>query len=119
MFRISQTYADSANVSEFRKFMRIPLTICGFRLQFAESTYNLQIPLKIRGSHLQLWIPRQLKFPKHIYYYLFMYSTNWFRIPHVLLWIQKICLFLEQFYATQCFSCLSVESKTGETAKEK
>ena len=50
--------------------MRIPFTICGFRLQFTESAYNLRISLTSCGFHLQLWILRQLKFTKHIYYYL-------------------------------------------------
>ena len=52
--------------------MRILLTICGFGLQFAESAYNLRFPLTICGFHLQLRFLRQLKFPKHIYYYLLM-----------------------------------------------
>ena len=30
--------------------MRIPLTICGFHLQFADSTYNLRISLTVADS---------------------------------------------------------------------
>ena len=80
-------------------------SLCGLRLQFADSAYNLRIPLTVCGFHLQLRIPRQLQFAKHIYYDLFMDSTNWFRI---LLRIPQSCLFLKQFWATQCFSYLSV-----------
>ena len=40
--------------------MRIQFTICGFHLQFADSTYSLRIPLAICGFHLQLRIPQQL-----------------------------------------------------------
>ena len=56
--------------------MRNPLPLCGFRLQFAESTYNLRIPLSICGFHLQLRIPGKLKFTNHIYYCLFVDSTK-------------------------------------------
>ena len=37
-------YMESANK------MRIPLTICGFHLQFADSPYNLRIPLTVADS---------------------------------------------------------------------
>ena len=30
--------------------MRIPLTVCGFHLQFADSTYSLRIPLTVTDS---------------------------------------------------------------------
>ena len=95
---IPQIYADSAY-----NFW-IPLT-------FAKYAYNLRIPLTICGFHLQLRTPRQLKFTKHIYYNLFVDSTNWFRIPHIFLRIPQNCVFLEQFCATHCFNYLSVESK--------
>ena len=57
--------------------------LCGFRLQFADSAYNLQNPLTICGFHLQfavstynLRIPGQRNFTKHIYDYLLGDSTN-------------------------------------------
>ena len=56
--------------------MRIPLTICGFHLQFAGSTYNLRIPLKICGFHLQLRFPQQLNLTIQMSYLLFVDSTN-------------------------------------------
>ena len=43
-------YADSANVSGLRKLMRAPITICRFRLQFADSAYSLRIPLTVADS---------------------------------------------------------------------
>ena len=49
--------------------MRIPLTICGFHLQFADSTYNC-------GCHLQLQIPQQLNLMIQMFYHLFVDSTN-------------------------------------------
>ena len=99
--------------------MRVLPTVCGFCSQFAESAYTLRIPLTVCGFFLLFRLPRQLKFTKHIYFYLFIDSTNWFRIAHILLRIPQSCLFLEQFSATQCFSFLSVESKTAEKIKEK
>ena len=62
--------------------MRIPLTICGFHLQFADSTCSLRIPLTIAdsttdqfndsnvlsfagGFHKLFWIPQiQLRIPQ-------------------------------------------------------
>ena len=69
---------DSANVSEFRKFIRIPLTICGFRKQYAESAYNLRIPLTICGFHRQLRVQTQLQPTERIYCYCsdFRYESN-------------------------------------------
>ena len=66
----------SANVCGFLKIERVPLTVCEIRLQFAESVYNLQIPLTSCGFHVQLRIRRQLKFKKQNYYYMFMDFTN-------------------------------------------
>ena len=57
--------------------MRIPLTVCGFHLQFADSNYILQIPLTVAdsataqfndtnvlsfvcGFHKLFWIPQIL-----------------------------------------------------------
>ena len=37
-------------VSEIRKYKWNPQTICGFHLQFADSTYNLRIPLTVADS---------------------------------------------------------------------
>ena len=124
-----------------------PLTICGFRLHLRNPEQlpmfvscgirnKINVPTKftleefVRGIHgsfvsgssefqLQLRIWRQLKFTKHIYYYLHTDSTNWFRIPHILLRIPQSCLFLERFWAIQSFSYLSVESKTAKKIKEK
>ena len=76
--------------------MRIQLTYCGFRLQITESTYSLRIPLTNFGFHLQLRLPRQLKFTKHIYYCLLMDSTHSVRIPHMLMRIPQSCLFLSK-----------------------
>ena len=56
--------------------MLIPLTICGFHLQFAYSTYNLRIPLAICGFHLQLRVPQQLNLTIQMSYHLFVDSTN-------------------------------------------
>ena len=56
--------------------MRIPLTIWGFHLQFADSTYNLRIQLTICGFHLQLRIPQQLNLTIQMFCYLFVDSTN-------------------------------------------
>ena len=70
LLRIPQR-ANKGSCSGFRKCERIPLTICRFRLQFAESAYNWLKPLTTCGFHLQLRIPRQLRFTKHIFYYLF------------------------------------------------
>ena len=56
--------------------MRNPLTYCGFDLQFADSTYNLRIPLIIYGFHLQLRIPQQLNITIQIFRHLFVDSTN-------------------------------------------
>ena len=89
-------------------------------LQFANSAYKMRIPPKICRFHLQLQILWQLKFTKGIYYYLFMGSTNWFRIPQLFcVRIVQSCLFLERFWATQCISYLSMEFKTAEKIKEK
>ena len=62
--------------------MRIPLTICGFHLQFADSIYKLRIPLTVavsataqfndtnvlifvRGFHKLSWIPQiMLRIPQ-------------------------------------------------------
>ena len=53
---IPQIYTDSAKLCGFRlQFadsaynLRNPLTICGLRLQFADSAYNLRIPLTVCG----------------------------------------------------------------------
>ena len=51
LLRIPQR-AIMGSCFEVRKIERTPCTICGFRLQF--------------------WIPRQLKFTKHVYDYLYM-----------------------------------------------
>ena len=52
----SATVSGFANVRKVRKTMRIPLTICAYRIH--------------------LWFPRQLMFTQHVYYYFFMDSTN-------------------------------------------
>ena len=49
--------------------MRIPLTVCGFYLQFADSTYGC-------GFHLQLRIPQQLNLTIQIFFHLFVDSTT-------------------------------------------
>ena len=56
--------------------MRIPLTICGFHLQFADSTYNLRIPLATGAFQLQLRILQQLNLTIQMSYHLFVDSTN-------------------------------------------
>ena len=53
-----------------------PQTKYGFHLQFADSTYNLRIPLTICGFHLQLRIPQQLNLTIQMFYHLFVDSTN-------------------------------------------
>ena len=53
-----------------------PQTKCGFHLKFADSTYNLRIPLIVCGFRLQLRIPQQLNVAIHRSYYLFVDSTN-------------------------------------------
>ena len=58
--------------------MWIPLTICGFHLQFADSTYNLRIPLTFCGFRLQLRIPQQLNSTINMSFYLFVESTKCF-----------------------------------------
>ena len=56
--------------------MRIPLTICGSHLQFADSTYNLRISFLICGFQSQLRIPQQLNLTLQMFYHLFVDSTN-------------------------------------------
>ena len=60
---IPQIYADSAYN------LHIPVTICGICLQFADSTYKLRISLLVSDS-------ARAKYTKHIYYHLIMDSTN-------------------------------------------
>ena len=71
--RIPQVYVDSVDN------LRIPPTICGVRLQLAESAYLLRILLAICGFHLELRILRQLKFTKLINNFLLLDSINWFQ----------------------------------------
>ena len=85
--------ANIRRCSGFRKFKWTPHI-------YADSAYNLRSPLTICGFQFYLQIPRKLKFTKHIYYYLFMDSANWFRIPHNLLRSSQSCLFLERFLLT-------------------
>ena len=76
--------------------MRIPLTICGFHLHVADSTYNLQIPLTLR-------IPLRVaeSATAHFNYtnvLLFLCAFHkLFRIPQVRLRIQKNRLLLERY----------------------
>ena len=48
---------------------------CGFRFQFGDSAHNLRNPFSIYGLRLQ-FVDCKPKFIKHIYYNLFMDSTN-------------------------------------------
>ena len=47
-----------------------------FANQNADSTYNLRIPLRVCGFHLQLRIPQQLNSTIHMLHYSFVDSTN-------------------------------------------
>ena len=69
--RIPQMWVDSANV-------------CGLRLQFAHSTYNLRIPRQLR-------VPRKLKFTKPTYYFLFIDSTNCSGFRKFFFSLRKFC----------------------------
>ena len=76
---IPQTYAHFVNN------LRNPLTICGFRLQFAVSD------------------SRQLKFV-NTYIFIRSWVPQTVLIPHIYLWILQSCPFLGLFWAKQCFS---------------
>ena len=62
LIRAPQLKSDSTNVSGFRKFIRIPLTICGFRIQFADFTYGCGFhnSLSLVNTYVVicLWIPQ-------------------------------------------------------------
>ena len=49
----------------------------GFHLNFADSTYNLLIPLTVCDFRLQLRIPQQLILNIHMSQYLYVESTDW------------------------------------------
>ena len=59
-------------VNGIRNKMWIPLTTCGYNLQFADSIYSLRVPLTV---------PQQLNSTIYMSLYLFVDSTNcfWFR----------------------------------------
>ena len=87
-------------------------------MHFSDSAYNLRKPLAICGFHLQLWIPRQLKFTKHIYYFLLMDFTNWFRIPNNLVANFAHLPVFGAILSNAVLSYLSVEPKTAKKIKK-
>ena len=78
--------------------MRIPLTICGFHLQVADSTYTLRILLTTLDSATA-----------HFNYTLVLLLVcgfhKLFRMPQILLWISQICLFWSNF---ECYIVLGI-----------
>ena len=72
-------------------------TKCGFHLQFADSPYNLRIPLTICGFCLQLRFPQQLNVTIHMSYFLFVDSTNCSRFRKYSCGFYKIRLFWNDF----------------------
>ena len=72
--------ADSATVSGFRTFKRIPLTFCGFRLQFAESAYSLRFRLQFADSTYSCGLCNSL-----------ILQNTFSIISHILLRIPQIC----------------------------
>ena len=68
----------------------IPLTICGLHLQFADSTYNLRIPLRIVES-----ATAQFNNANVISLVCGFHKLFW--IPQIQLRIPQVCLFLERF----------------------
>ena len=84
--------------------MQIPLTICGFYLNFAVSTYNLRIPHTVADS--------ATAHCNYTYVLLFVGGFHkLFWIPQKQVRIPQICLFLELFWVVECFKYLFVESK--------
>ena len=76
--------------------MQIPLTFSGFHLHFATAQFNFtHVLLFICGLQKLFWIPQTR-----------------LRIP-------QICLFLERFWAEQCFKYLFAESITAKKIEEK
>ena len=70
--------------------MRIPLTICGFHLQFADSTYNLRIPLTVADS-----ATAQFNDTNVLSFVCGFHKLFW--IPQIQLPFSQIRLFLERF----------------------
>ena len=76
--------------------MRIPLRICGFHLQFADSTYSSRIPLTVADS-----ATAQLNYTHVLLFVCGFHKLLW--IPQTRLRISQIRLFLERFWTVQCF----------------
>ena len=101
-----------------------PLSLCGFRLQFAESTYNLRIPLTFCGFRFQ--------FADSTYICGFQESLNLLSTYIIVcLWTpQKVpdsatllqnpqnCLFFERFHLIQCLSYLLWNPKQQRRSKK-
>ena len=95
----------------------------GFYLQFADSTYNLRIPLAIWGSTYKLRIPlavvdsstAQCNYTHVLIFVCGFLELFW--IPQTQLRIPQVCLFLQRFWAVHRFNYLSVESKTATKIK--
>ena len=64
-----KSYYTYLYLNGIRKQMRIPLTVCRFHLQFADSTCSLRIRLQLRD-------PQQLNSTWHMSRYLCVASTN-------------------------------------------
>ena len=73
-----------------------PQTKCGFHLQFAESTCNLQIPLTVADS-----ATAQFNDTNVLLFDCGFHKLFW--IPQIRLRIPQIRLFFEQFWAVQLF----------------
>ena len=70
--------------------MWIPLTVCGFHLQFADSTYSVRIPRTVADS-----ATAQFSYTRVSLFVCGFHKLFW--IPKILLRISQICLFLDQF----------------------
>ena len=74
--------------------MRIPLTLCGFHLQFVDSTYSLRIPLTVADSATSQFNDSNVLSFVCGFHKLFWISQVLSRIP-------QIRIFLEQFSVVQ------------------
>ena len=85
--------------------LQIPLTICGFDLQFAD-------PLTVAGS-----ATAQFNFTHVSLFVCGFHKLFW--IPHIRLRIPQNCLFLERFWTVHCLRYLFAESKTAKKIERK
>ena len=114
---IPHIYTCNVNFVGTFVLLRIPqqanIASCsGFHLQFADSTYNLRIPLTVADS-----ATAQFNDTNVLSFVCGFHKLFW--IPQIQLRIPQIRLVLEQFSAIKWFRCLFVESKTALKIKEK